>query len=276
MRTSEQLADLREQAIALRLAGKSVREIREALGPVGKRTLSAALKGTPPAEWTLRPNAKDDLREKARELRTQGLSYNEIAAQLDVAKSSVSLWVRDLPCPARFEYVHNERRLEGLRRYNDARAARHTAEGEAAAAQIGELTDREVLIAGAVAYWCEGSKTKPYRPSNPRVIFMNSDPRLIRFFLRFVATVGVAETDLVFRVHIHESADVEAAQRFWEGVTGAPRDQFGKPTLKRHNPKTNRGNVGDAYYGCLRIDVRRSGELYRKIDGWASAITAVA
>lgn len=99
----------------LRLAGKSVREIREALGPVGKRTLSAALKGTPPADWTRRPNAKDDLREKARELRAQGLSYNE-TAQLDVSKSSVSLWVRGLPCPERFKYVHNERRREGLRR----------------------------------------------------------------------------------------------------------------------------------------------------------------
>src|SRR5258708_31048756 len=114
MRTPQQQAQLREEAIALRLAGKSVREIRDALGPVGKRTLSAALKDTPPAEWTRRPNAKDDLRENARELRTQGRSYNEIAAQLGVSKSSVSLWVRDLPCPERFAYVHSERRLEGL------------------------------------------------------------------------------------------------------------------------------------------------------------------
>ena len=91
MRTLQQRTQLREDAVALRLAGKSVREIKDALGPVGKRTLSAALKGTPPAEWTLRPNAKDDLRERARELRTQGLSYNEIVAKLGVSKSSVSL-----------------------------------------------------------------------------------------------------------------------------------------------------------------------------------------
>jgi hypothetical protein len=45
---------------------------------------------------------------------------------------------------------------------------------------------------------------------------------------------------------------------------------FGKPTLKHHNPKTTRGNVGETYHGCLRIEVRRSGELYRKIEGWAS------
>src|SRR5690349_4736331 len=168
MRTSPRTAQIRDEAVALRLAGKSVREIRDVLGPVGKRTLSAALKGTPPAEWTRRPNAKDDLREQARELRTQGQSYNEIAAELGVSKSSVSLWVRDIPCPERFAYVHSGRRLEGLRRYNEPRTARHAVESETAAAEIGKLTDREILIAGAIAYWCEGTKSKPYRPRSDR------------------------------------------------------------------------------------------------------------
>jgi hypothetical protein len=274
MRPPVRVSQVREEAIALRRAGKSVREIKDALGPVGKRTLSAALKGTPPAEWTHRPNAKDDLRDQARELRTQGLSYNELVARLGVSKSSVSLWVRDIPCPERFAYVHSARRLEGLRKFNEARIARHVAESEAAGAEIGEITDRELLIAGAIAYWCEGTKSKPYRRSSDRVIFTNSDPGLVRFFLRFLGVIGVQRTDLAFRVQIHENADVEAAQRFWEEVTEAPRDQFSRPTLKHHNPKTTRGNVGETYHGCLRIDVRRSGELYRKIAGWATATMA--
>jgi hypothetical protein len=86
MRSQQEANQLREEAIALRLAGKSVREIKDALGPVGKRTRSAALKGTPPAERTRRPNAKDDLREQARELRARGLSYNEIAAKQRMPK----------------------------------------------------------------------------------------------------------------------------------------------------------------------------------------------
>jgi len=273
LRTPQDRTQLREEAIALRLSGKSVREIKDALGPVGKRTLSAALKGTPPAEWTRRPNAKDDLREKARELRTQGQSYNEIVAQLGVAKSSVSLWVRDLPCPPRFEYVHNERRYEGLRRYFEARAAEHMAEIGAAAAEIGELSDRELLIAGAIAYWCEGTKNKPNRKAN-RVVFMNSDPGLIRFFLRFLKAAGINRDDLILRVCIHESADAEAAQRFWAEVTEVGPAQFRSPTLKRHNPKTKRLNIGENYHGCLKVDVRCSSTLYRKIEGWAAAAMA--
>jgi len=216
------------------------------------------------------PQQPNQLRAKARELRAQGLSYNKIAAELGISKSSVSLWVRDIPCPERFRYIHNERRVEGLRKYNAARSARHAAEIETAAAELGELTDREILISGAIAYWCEGSKNKQNRKVN-RVVFINSDPGLISFFLRFLDVAGVDRDDLILRVHIHENADAEAAQRFWLEVTGTRTSQFRPPALKRHNPKTHRTNVGDNYHGCLRIDVRRSGALYRRIEGWASA-----
>jgi hypothetical protein len=71
-------------------------------------------------------------------------------------------------------------------------------------------------------------------------------------------------------VQIHESADAEAAQRFWLDVTGLEAAQFRRPALKRHNPKTVRKNTGDDYHGCLRIDVLRGASLYRKIEGWAA------
>jgi len=83
----------------LRLAGKSLREIKEILGPMSNTTLHNALKGTPPPDWTRRPNAKDDVRAQARELRAQGLAYHEIAARLGVSKSSVSLY-GSATCPS--------------------------------------------------------------------------------------------------------------------------------------------------------------------------------
>lgn len=152
----------------------------------------------------------------------------------------------------------------------DADAARATARATAVD-EIGDLTKRELVIAGAIAYWCEGSKNKP-GPWNEHVAFTNSDPSLIRFFLRFLEATGTPREDVTFRIYIHQSADVESAQRFWLEATGARPDRFSTPTLKRHNPKTVRKNVGEGYYGCLRIDVRRSSSLYRKIEGWAAAI----
>jgi transcriptional regulator with XRE-family HTH domain len=267
---------IREQAITLHRAGKSRREIKEILRIGSNQTLNEALKGEPPPEWTRRPNAKDHLRAKARELRAEGLDYEEIAAELRVSKSSVSLWVRDLPRPSRLSYEEcRKRAAEGARRYWDAerpaREAVRAADRAAAAAQIGQLSDREVLIAGAIAYWCEGTKSKPSR-RNDRVAFINSDPSLIKFFLRFLATAGVPRERLIFRVFIHENADIQAAQRFWLHTTGACPEQFKKPALKRHNPRTVRTNVGENYHGCLRIDVLKGGDLYRKIEGWAKGI----
>lgn len=275
MRTQQQLDLLRERAVILRRQGKSRREIKQILGPMSNTTLNDALRDEPPPEWTRRPRAKDELRASARALRTQGMDYEEIAAALGVAKSSVSLWVRDLPTPARLSYAEcRKRSAEGARRYwaaeRPVREARRAAVRTAAAAEIGELTDRELLVAGAIAYWCEGTKSKPHRRSD-RVVFINSDPALIRFFLRFLDVAGTSRTDLCFRVYIHETADVESAQRFWLEVTGATIDQFATPVMKRHNPKTVRKNVGETYYGCLRTDVRHGADLYHKIEGWAAA-----
>ena len=280
MRTRQELDHLRKQAVLLRRQGKSLRQIKDILGPVSNATLHDALRGEPPPEWTRRPNAKDGLRARARELRDQGLDYEEIAAALGVAKGSVSRWVRDLPVPERLSYTEcRKRSAAGARRYwaaeRPAREARRAAVREAAATQIGDLTSRELLIAGAIAYWCEGAKSKSHRRSD-RVTFINSDPDLIRFFLRFLDAAGTARTNLSFRIYIHESADVTAAQRFWLEITEAPADQFCTPTLKRHNPKTVRKNVGEDYHGCLRIDVYHSADLYRQIEGWAASSMGAA
>src|ERR1700677_4627024 len=265
MRTKQELELFREQARTLRRQGKSLRQIKEILGPMSNVTLHDALRGVPPPDWTLRPNAKDELRAKARELRAQGMDYEEIATALGVAKGSVSHWVRDLPRPERLSYAEcRKRSAEGTQRYWEAergvREARRASERAAAAGEIGDLTDRELLVAGAIAYWCEGAKRKPGRRDD-RVVFINSDPCLIRFFLCFLHAAGVERDRLTYRVHIHETADVAIADQFWAEIAEVEVSQFKKPTLKRHNPKTLRKNIGDDYHGCLVIGVLRSAEL---------------
>jgi transcriptional regulator with XRE-family HTH domain len=273
-----EFSQLREQAIALRRAGKSRREIKELLGIGSNQTLNNALRGEPPQPWTWRPNAKDELRVRARDLRREGLSYDDIVAALGVSKSTVSAWVADMPRPERLSYDECcKRQAEAVASYWAAERPQREAERGAistvAASEVGDLSDREVLIAGAVAYWCEGVKNKPHR-RHDRVSFINSDPTMIKFFLRFLHVADVAPDRLIFRVYIHETADTVAAQQFWLDVTQAHPAQFRNATLKRHNPSTVRKNTGDDYHGCLRIDVRRSVDLYRQIEGWAAAAMA--
>ncbi|MCE0446982.1 hypothetical protein LT493_28175 [Streptomyces tricolor] len=268
---------LREQAVALRRAGYSLRQIRDELKIFNNDILNQLVKGEPPPEWTKRPNAKDDLRERARELRLQGWTYDQIEAELGCSRSSVSLWVRDLPKPEP-RYTPEEQRAlmrEGLARRRAAEGEKRKETKLAASKDVGNLTDRELFVAGAALYWAEGSKSKPY-DRRERVVFVNSDPGVIRTYLAWLDLLEVDRERLSFRLLIHESADVEAAHRFWAAVADIDTSVFAKPTLKKHNPKTVRKNTGDDYRGCLVIAVARSAHLYNRIEGWWAGIVAQA
>ncbi|MEV5437885.1 hypothetical protein AB0K80_17995 [Streptomyces sp. NPDC052682] len=268
---------LRERAVALRRAGLSRRQIRDRLHIDNNDILNRLLEGEPPPEWTKRPNAKDDLREKARNLRLQGWTYDQIQVELGCSRSSISLWVRDLPKPEP-RYTPEERRAlmqAGLTRLRSAQDEERTRTRENAVREIGELTGRELFMTGVALYWAEGAKSKPY-DRRERVVFVNSDPGVIQVYLAWLDLLGVSRDRLGFRVLIHESADVEAAQRYWADLVDAEASAFAKPTLKKHNPKTVRRNTGEGYHGCLAVTVSRGAELYNRIEGWWSGIVAHA
>ncbi|MFJ6484307.1 hypothetical protein [Streptomyces sp. NPDC091682] len=265
---------LREQAMALRREGLSRRQIRDRLQVHNNDILNRLLEGEPPPEWTKRPNAKDDLRAKARELRLQGLTYDQIQLELGCSKSSISLWVRDLPkvdqrSPA------EQGRDAALKRWAHEGPRREEARDaviEAAREDVGALSDRELFIAGVALYWAEGSKSKPYRRSET-VTFINSDPGVIHVYMAWLRLIGIPRDRLKFRVMIHESADVDGAEQYWADAVGAERAQLQRTTLKKHNPKTVRQNTGSEYRGCLIVRVAASCELYRRIEGaWCGIV----
>ncbi|WP_405598673.1 hypothetical protein OG741_16830 [Streptomyces sp. NBC_01410] len=267
---------LREQAIALRREGLSRRQIRDRLYVDNNDILNRLLEGEPPPEWTKRPNAKDDLREKARELRLQGMTYDQIQVELGCSKSSISLWVRDLPKPERRD-PSEQAKLASRKRWEHELAIRDVARQKTkqeAFDQIGQLSDRELLIAGVTLYWAEGGKDKPYA-RRESLKFINSDPNVIKLYLRWLDLLQVPRDRLRFAVSIHESADVPAAQQFWAELAGVSPSTFRKPNLKRHNPKTVRKNTGEAYRGCLTVYVTQSAELYRRVEGaWYGIVGA--
>jgi transcriptional regulator with XRE-family HTH domain len=220
--------------------------------------------------------AKPQLRARARELRRAGRTYPEIAAGLGVSKSSVSLWVRDVPVPPRSPRAEAAR-LAGLRRRAAERRVRVTRDRQHEklrhAVEVGPLTDREVLIAGAVAYWAEGSKAKPWRPEEA-VRFVNSDPRMIQLFLATLDLLGVDRSRLRFQIAIHETADTAAAETFWAAAVGIPVDRLSRTVLKRHRRGSNRKNLGEPCHGCLCVRVLGPAPVYRQLEGVWWAVSA--
>jgi hypothetical protein len=228
-----------------------------------------------PARHRLRTRAKDDVRRRARELRLADKTYTEIAAELGVSKSSVSVWCADLPTPTkRPRRSSNHRDWEPYRRRREGERA---TERDQAARLVGPLTVREMFLLGVAWYWAEGAKDKPWS-RREKIKFSNSDPSVIRFFVAWLDLVGVPEGHRDYRLYIHESADVGTAVQFWADVVGANVDRMSRPTLKRHQTKTNRRNIGAEYHGCLSIDVRQSAALYRRVAGtWRGlALAALA
>ncbi len=136
-----------------------------------------------------------------------------------------------------------------------------------AALEIGSLSERELLLVGTALYWAEGAKDKPYA-RRENVQFVNSDPGVIRLYLAWLRLLKVEPGRLAFRVMIHTSADAEGAKRYWADLIGVDPSSFQKTTIKKHNPKTVRKNVGPDYRGCLVIRVLQGAELYRRIEGW--------
>ena len=93
--------------------------------------------------------------EQARLLRAQGLPLGDIAARLEVSKSSVSLWVRDVDFVPRPRIDRGRHRApNALQRRKQAEIDRLLAEGRA---RVGRLSEREFLMAGVALYAGEGT-----------------------------------------------------------------------------------------------------------------------
>src|SRR5512134_2581755 len=93
--------------------------------------------------------------QRARELRAQAWTLQEIASELDVSRSSVSLWVRDV------EFEPRPRRAARRRGPNKLQIAKQVEIDEMLEEgrhRIGRLSDEAFLAAGAALYAGEGAK----------------------------------------------------------------------------------------------------------------------
>jgi hypothetical protein len=177
-----------------------------------------------------------------------------------VSKSSVSLWVRDVPftpSPRRYGPHHRrqplrEKRLREIEELNRQGKVR-----------IGELSEGAFLAAGVALYAGEGGKT------DRSVRFPNSDPEMVRFFCAwFGRFFDVDESRLRCRVYLHEGLDLEAAEAIWSELTGIPRRQFGKPYRAVPDPSIRRNKHE---HGCFYLNYSCS-RTHRKIMGLVRAL----
>lgn len=223
--------------------------------------------------------SKSNEHQRAIELRKDGKSYSEILAQIRVSQSSLSLWLRDIVLTKEQISALNLKKREGQRKggmmKKGSRLLQEKRILETASAEIKKLSKEELWLIGTIAYWCEGSKQKDWNVSQG-VIFSNSDPFLIKLFVKWLKECCLIKSvDIKYNLYIHEQGNVSIALDYWCKQLMIDFDSFGKTSIKKHNILTRRKNIGENYYGLVRVSVRKSTNLNRKIKGWIRGIDSL-
>lgn len=197
---------------------------------------------------------KLDEKEKARTLRMQGLSLKQIAKDLQVAKSSVSLWVRDISLSDEHRQALKKRGGAGTDYSQRTKAFRDKrAEYQSYGARLVRVSDPD-FIAGCMLYWAEGAKNKN------SLKFVNSDFNMIMFFKKFLEkyfNLGDADfkISLNFFTDLHSKKEVEA---FWLGFLKLPESCLNKSIINYHSNYSNKKRKNKLEYGVCALVVNKT------------------
>jgi len=221
--------------------------------------------------------AKSVLKIKARELRKNGESIKKIASILNVSPGSVSSWCRDIKLTSRQIQILEERakdpfygrRLEYSLKQQKQRIEKTKRLFQEGIDEIGNLSKRELFIAGIALYWGEGFK------KDSQAGLANLDPKIINFYLKWLRECfGYKTEDLIVRIslNISHKSRVDEVTQYWSKVTGIDKKYFQKPFYQRVEWKKVY-ETPNTYYGVLRIKVRRSTDFLRKLTGYIEGLS---
>lgn len=209
-------------------------------------------------------------------LRKKGKSIRRIAKILSISPSTASKWCKQVKLTdfqkeklkrgrVIIKHLRKLARQSHLKKISRVRKLFQEAKSE-----IKSLSDRELFLIGIALYWAEGFKNE----KEGRLGFCNSDPRMIKFIIRwFKKALKVKTEDFVLRAEFNESHKerTQEIENYWSKLTRVPLMQFNKP-FYQHSKWLREYPNRNTYFGVLRIRVRKSSELLNKMRGWISGL----
>lgn len=211
-----------------------------------------------------------EFKQKAINLRKKGYSIKEVSKILGIAKSTSSLWLRNIKLSKKAQDRLKKRGILG--QHKSRRISRKKREQRKqkyklwAKNRLKSLPTSKTALQTycSILYWAEGGKF-----TDNRLEFTNSDPLMIELFLKLLRKVfGVDESKLRVNVHIHEYHKDAEQKDYWSKITNIPLEQFNKSYRKPHTRKRIRNN----YPGCVRI-CYYSADTARKIQALYQNLT---
>lgn len=214
-------------------------------------------------------------RHEARVLRQKGYSINEIARKLEVSKRSVGRWCQNIKLTDQQEAKlwdrANINKVLNFKKYCEKRKRKTKLKierlNQLGIKEIGKLNNREYFLSGVALYWAEGFK------KDERLGFANSDPFMIKFFLKWLEQCGIKKEDIRLRlgININSKDQTKIIVNYWSKLTKIPLSHFNKTFYQKTVWKKIYYNR-DRYHGVLRIRVNRSTDFLRKIKGWIKGL----
>jgi hypothetical protein len=212
---------------------------------------------------------KSEQRRKARELRSQGWSNGKIAKELNVSKSSISLWVRDIVLTQnqidilKSQNPIYDRQHKGAKIKSDmARNVRlgFQQEGKEKAKE-GNLLHQ----AGCMLYWGEGGKHKN------TCSLANSDVNLMKFFIRFLRECfSINNDDFIITINCYTTNGLtkEEIENYWLENLLLNRSSLRKgQENNRPRSVTNAIRHNNLPYGICCLKVKASTKIVQHIYG---------
>lgn len=212
------------------------------------------------------------IREQARHLRQQGLTYSEIIAELggDIPKTTIQYWVRDIKLTtaqkARIKQKELEAQAEGRLKaaewHREQKRKRLQAAEDWAAPIAKQVSqERNALMLMAAALWLgDGSK------EDGILEFSNSNPQIISGWLSILRThFEIDEGKLACQILINQDMPEQEYKEFWSTLTQIPLDRFHKSSIDKRISRIKR----EGYKGVCKVRYY-SAELRRRIGalGW--------
>jgi hypothetical protein len=214
------------------------------------------------------------VRDAAFRMRLAGHSYNEIQAALGVPKSTLSGWFKKVVLSdAALARLASRASLGSATLIKRNKMQTHKAEQRAreirasAKKKIPALTKRDVLIIGAVLYWAEGYKRLQIRDGKERmghsISFVNSDPMMIKTFLRFLREVlEISRDEIHLTMRLYPHINEESARKHWMKITELPLSCFQKTTNMVSSASKGKRPYNRLPYGTLQVAVYDTAEFH--------------
>lgn len=206
-------------------------------------------------------------KQKAVALRRKGYSYKDILEEVPVAKSSLSLWLKDLPLTDGEKQYLKDRKDSNISRgsiraANSNHMRRVVRDGflfKEAKEEFALMSKTPLFHTGVALYWAEGAKR------NTTFAFMNSDPEMISLMIEWCKQfLKVSEDEIGLRLYIHKPYAHENCELFWSQATKLPLGNFKKTIYK---PTDALVKKRPNYKGCVRIELGKVVYL-RKLMFW--------